>query len=83
MIQFKKCPKCHGDLYLTEDIHGAFFSCLQCGYLRDLALEAPVATLVPKPYQIDTVPKKSITRKSIAKKPVTKKRDQTAVAQAA
>lgn len=40
MIRFKACPKCHGDLYLAEDIHGQFLNCIQCGYLRDLSPEA-------------------------------------------
>ena len=40
MIYFKKCPKCHGDLYAAEDIHGQYMSCIQCGYLRDLPVEA-------------------------------------------
>ena len=36
MIKFKICPRCRGDLYLTQDIFGRYLSCLQCGYLRDL-----------------------------------------------
>ena len=36
MIKFKNCPRCRGDLYLSQDIHGKFYSCLQCGYLRDV-----------------------------------------------
>ena len=36
MIKFKVCPRCRGDLYLAEDIFGKYFSCLQCGYLKDL-----------------------------------------------
>jgi len=36
MIKFKDCPKCKGDLYLAEDMFGNYFSCLQCGYLKDL-----------------------------------------------
>ena len=35
MMYFKECPKCHGDLYAAEDIHGRYLSCIQCGYLRD------------------------------------------------
>ena len=37
MIKFKECPRCQGDLYITEDGFGGYLSCLQCGYLRDLA----------------------------------------------
>lgn len=36
MIKFKDCPRCRGDLYLTQDIYGKFYSCMQCGYLRDV-----------------------------------------------
>jgi len=36
MIKFKLCPRCRGDLYLGEDIFGTYYSCLQCGYLRDI-----------------------------------------------
>ncbi len=36
MIKFKVCPRCRGDLYLSEDTFGKYFSCLQCGYLRDV-----------------------------------------------
>ena len=36
MIHFKVCPRCHGDLYLTQDVFGKYFSCLQCGYLKDV-----------------------------------------------
>ncbi len=36
MMYLKECPKCHGDLYLGQDIHGEYVSCLQCGYLHDL-----------------------------------------------
>ena len=36
MIKFKICPRCRGDLYLTQDIFGRYLSCLQCGYLLDL-----------------------------------------------
>lgn len=47
MIKFKGCPRCQGDLYVAEDPFGRYWSCMQCGYLRDLeqpALEsAPVA----------------------------------------
>ncbi len=44
MIYFKGCPKCHGDLLVREDVHGQYVSCIQCGYLRDLPVEAAQAT---------------------------------------
>ena len=40
MMYFKECPKCHGDLYSGEDMHGRYLSCIQCGYMRDLPKEA-------------------------------------------
>ncbi len=39
MIKCKMCPRCRGDMYLTEDIFGKHLSCLQCGYLRDLKVQ--------------------------------------------
>ena len=42
MMYFKGCPKCDGDLYAGEDIHGQYVSCIQCGYLRD---ETPVDSM--------------------------------------
>ena len=46
MIKFKLCPRCRGDLYLGEDIFGAYYSCLQCGYLRDVEKPKPASDLV-------------------------------------
>ena len=43
MMYLKECPKCQGDLYLGEDIHGQYLSCIQCGYLRDLPVEVAQA----------------------------------------
>lgn len=37
MIKFKGCPRCGGDLILAEDMFGKYLSCLQCGFLRDMA----------------------------------------------
>lgn len=39
MMYFKECPKCHGDLYTGEDVHGRYVSCFQCGFMRDLPTE--------------------------------------------
>ncbi len=36
MMKLKNCPRCRGDLYLSQDIYGKFYSCIQCGYLRDI-----------------------------------------------
>ena len=36
MYWLKSCPKCRGDLCLEQDHYGAFQTCLQCGYLKEL-----------------------------------------------
>ena len=41
MIKFKVCPRCHGDLYLNEDVFGKYLNCLQCGYMKDSEAPAP------------------------------------------
>ena len=32
------CPKCNGMLYLDRDYNGWYEQCLQCGYMKDLAI---------------------------------------------
>ena len=45
MIYFNACPKCHGDLTMNQDGYGAFVSCLQCGFMRDIDVKpAPAKT---------------------------------------
>ena len=46
VIKLKGCPKCQGDLYLTEDMFGKYYSCMQCGYLKDII--EPRLTSIPK-----------------------------------
>ena len=31
MFKLRGCPKCHGDLFVGEDIYGRYLSCVQCG----------------------------------------------------
>ncbi len=31
MFKLRGCPKCHGDLFLGEDIYGKYLNCVQCG----------------------------------------------------
>ena len=31
MLKLRGCPKCHGDLYVSQDMYGAYLSCIQCG----------------------------------------------------
>jgi len=33
-----RCPKCSGNLYLEKDYNGWYEQCLQCGYMKDLAV---------------------------------------------
>ena len=46
MILLKDCLKCRGDLVLCHDHYGDYFSCIQCGLIREtipigLGLESP------------------------------------------
>ena len=34
--KLKKCPRCHGDLFLDNDLDGWYEQCLQCGYRRGM-----------------------------------------------
>ena len=31
MFKLSGCPKCHGDIYYGQDIHGSYLACIQCG----------------------------------------------------
>ncbi len=33
---FKACPRCRGDMYLDEDVYGAYTKCLQCGRIYEI-----------------------------------------------
>jgi ssDNA-binding Zn-finger/Zn-ribbon topoisomerase 1 len=33
-----RCPKCGGNLYLDRDFNGWYEQCLQCAYIKDLAI---------------------------------------------
>lgn len=33
-----RCPKCDGNLYLDKDYNGWYEQCLQCAYMKDLAV---------------------------------------------
>lgn len=30
-----RCPRCHGRLFFHHDQHGAYLSCLTCGYVLE------------------------------------------------
>ena len=36
MMLLRACPRCGGDLLVTEDLYGSFRQCLQCGHIQDL-----------------------------------------------
>jgi DNA-directed RNA polymerase subunit M/transcription elongation factor TFIIS len=36
MWTFKSCPRCHGDVFVDEDIDKSYQKCLQCGYEREM-----------------------------------------------
>ena len=39
MFWFKGCPKCAGDLYMSDDSYGPFVACAQCGFQKDVPEE--------------------------------------------
>lgn len=36
MVYFKACPRCHGDMHVSQDIYGNYRECLQCGYIVEI-----------------------------------------------
>ena len=66
MYWLKSCPKCQGDLCLEQDHYGAFQTCLQCGYLRELIDRSgnPISAVQPLPI------KESPRRLSVPRLPV-------------
>ena len=47
-----RCPKCGGNLYMDRDYNGWYEQCLQCAYMKDLAVvyqdkAKKIAELVP------------------------------------
>ena len=45
MMLLRACPRCGGDLLVTEDLYGAFNQCMQCGHIQDLPDERSTATV--------------------------------------
>ena len=58
MIRLKDCPRCRGDMSFGEDTYGAFWTCLQCGFGRDVAA-------VPRK-QLKTTARKAAVRENVA-----------------
>jgi ssDNA-binding Zn-finger/Zn-ribbon topoisomerase 1 len=53
-----RCPKCGGNLYLDRDYNGWYEQCLQCAYIKDLAVVyqdkyKKIAELVPVKKVVD------------------------------
>ena len=47
MIRLKDCSKCRGDLVFRQDQYGSFFSCIQCGLIKD-AIASELNSKVPR-----------------------------------
>ena len=41
VIQFKACPRCHGDLIEGRDQYGSYLSCIQCGRYLAVTTKKP------------------------------------------
>ena len=59
MVYLKACPRCKGDLHISQDMYGKYCECLQCGYMLDI-------TKVIKNYDIWSVAKLSYRRRGAA-----------------
>lgn len=35
-LERNNCPKCQGNIRIVRDRYGSYFSCIQCGYHRDV-----------------------------------------------
>jgi hypothetical protein len=38
----KRCPRCHGNIFIDRDHDGWYMECLQCSYRRDIVLQPGV-----------------------------------------
>ena len=59
MVYLKACPRCNGDLHISQDMYGKYRECLQCGYVLDIPK-------VIKNYEIQSVAKRSYRRRRAA-----------------
>ncbi|MBF8299226.1 MAG: hypothetical protein HW397_275 [Dehalococcoidia bacterium] len=66
MLYLKGCPRCHGDLYLDRDAHGAFRQCLQCGWIQDLQEKVLQLSTIPVVAKRPAATSASPGRKAIA-----------------
>jgi ssDNA-binding Zn-finger/Zn-ribbon topoisomerase 1 len=61
-----RCPKCGGNLYMDRDYNGWYEQCLQCAYIKDLAVvyqdkDKKIAELVPVK-KVELIDKKETRR---------------------
>ena len=45
MMLLRACPRCGGDLHVTEDLYGSYNQCMQCGHIQDLPDERVTASV--------------------------------------
>ena len=57
MFWFKNCPRCSGDLFEDRDLYGAFITCMQCGFTRDVPSDHRGTLLITsEPVPVPVVP---------------------------
>ncbi len=59
LVYLKACPRCNGDLHISEDMYGKYRGCLQCGYVLDI-------TKVIESSYVRSVAKRSCRRRRAA-----------------
>lgn len=63
--KLKKCPRCHGDLFLDKDPDGWYEQCLQCGYRQGMKALAEAKSVLedegPRPAEIRTRRRRTTT----------------------
>jgi DNA-directed RNA polymerase subunit M/transcription elongation factor TFIIS len=63
-----RCPKCGGNLYLDRDYNGWYEQCLQCAYIKDLAVVYQRKKKTEKEGQgkVQVKAEKSLNKKDVA-----------------
>ena len=64
MFWFKLCPRCSGDLFEDRDQYGAFITCMQCGFTRDVPnSEGGLLVISAAPVPVPVAPTSDGTRR--------------------
>lgn len=50
-VKLKACPRCGGDLYFGGDRYGDYEGCVQCGFMKDLGMNAKVGVGIKSSYK--------------------------------